>query len=169
MFASPTVINPLTGRKIRIGARTYKKVVKLSKGIQDLKSLVKQQLQKTADHKKHIKTIVLKNDIRELQRDVAKQKEKTKIKQTNDKNRMTKLNVHELIGLVRKQLQKTKEIKKQRNKITKTFNELDPKILMIPLVNNVAFKRALETFIIKPLESNKFNYEKFIIDVLQGL
>ena len=78
---------------------------------------------------------------------------------------MTKLNVHELVRLVKKQLQKTKEIKKQRNKITKNFNELDPKILMIPLVNNVAFKRALEAFIIKPLESNKFNYEKFMKDM----
>ena len=36
---------------------------------------------------------------------------------------------------------------------------------MIPLVNNVTFKRALETFIIKPLESNRFNPEKFIKDI----
>ena len=122
MFASPFVINPLTGRKIKSSGRTYKKVVKLSKGIQDLKSLVKQQLQKTADHKKYIKTVVLKNDIRELQRDVAKQKEKTKIRQTNAKNVMNKLNVHELVRLVKKQLQKTKEIKKQRNKIAKTLS-----------------------------------------------
>jgi hypothetical protein len=36
---------------------------------------------------------------------------------------------------------------------------------MSPMVNNVSFKHALKTYIIKPAESNKENYEKFINDM----
>ena len=160
-----TIRNPLTGRMIKKDGRTFKKVNKLKHSILDFQAIVKQQLQKSNVHKKHIQTIILKNDVKELQRDVVKQKEKTKKKQKKAKNLMTKLNVNELIRLVKKQLQKSNETKKQRQTLTEKITELDPKILMIPLVNNVAFKRALETFIIKPLESNKFNFEKFIKDI----
>ena len=36
---------------------------------------------------------------------------------------------------------------------------------MVPLQNNRAFKHALVTYIIKPIESNKYNYEQFINDM----
>ncbi len=137
-----TMRNPLSGRKIKIDGRTYKKVNKLKNSILDFQAIVNKQLQKSNVHKKHLETVVLKHDITDLQRDVIKQKEITKIKHMKTKDLMTKLSVHELIRLVKKQLQKSKETKKKRNKLTETFNALDPKVLMIPLVNNIAFKRA---------------------------
>ena len=36
---------------------------------------------------------------------------------------------------------------------------------MVPLQNNRAFKHAMVTYIIKPIESNKYNYEQFINDM----
>ena len=45
MIASPTMINPLSGRKIKIGTRTYKRVIKLRNNIFDFNAIVKQQLQ----------------------------------------------------------------------------------------------------------------------------
>ena len=62
-----TMRNPLTGRKIKIDGRTYKKVNKLKHSILDFQAIVKQQLQKSNVHKKHIQTIILKNDVKELQ------------------------------------------------------------------------------------------------------
>ena len=47
----------------------------------------------------------------------------------------------------------------------KKHDQFETKILMVPRVNNVAFKRALKTYIIKPIESNKYNYEQFINDI----
>ena len=46
------------------------------------------------------------------------------------------------------------------------LSNLETKILMVPRVNNVAFKHAMRTYIIKPIESNKFNYEQFITDIV---
>ena len=48
----------------------------------------------------------------------------------------------------------------------KKHDEFETKFLMVPRVNNVAFKRAMRTYIIKPIESNKFNYEQFITDIV---
>ena len=50
--------------------------------------------------------------------------------------------------------------------IIKKHDQFETKILMVPRVNNVAFKHATRTYIIKPIESNKFNYEQFITDIV---
>ena len=55
--------------------------------------------------------------------------------------------------------------KKETQDIIKKHDEFETKIVMDPRVNNVALKHALMTYIIKPIESNKFNYEKFINDM----
>ena len=36
---------------------------------------------------------------------------------------------------------------------------------MVPRINNYAFKHALVSYVIKPIESNKYNYEQFINDM----
>ena len=53
--------------------------------------------------------------------------------------------------------------KDETERFLRKNDEFETKILMVPLQNNRAFKHAMVTYIIKPIESNKYNYEHSLI------
>ena len=84
---------------------------------------------------------------------------KIKNQQTIKNNETIKLN-NEMIKIMKSHKLMNKELQHAKNVYQQTIND-EPKLNMVPLLNNVAFKHALETFIVNPLESNKYNYERF--------
>ena len=188
-----TIINPLTGRRIAIGKATYKKVMKLRDNISSFQQTAIKQTQDIKKKQNKAREYLLKLNLQELQRDIKKQQKETKAKnkeaieyllelnrqelerdvskqQTKERNEETqqtllKLNIQELKRLAKKQLLQNIAKKQATQDVIKKHDEFETKILMVPRVNNVAFKRALKTYIMKPIESNKYNYEQFINDI----
>ena len=132
VIKNTTTINPLTGRLIKIGSATHRKFMKLKKNVDDLNKEAQQQLADTNERNEKAKKLLLKLDIDEFLRDAKKQ--------MNEQQQAIQANI-------------------------KKVEEADTKIVMVPMVNNVSFKHALKTYIIKPSESNKYNYEQFINDM----
>ena len=189
------IINPLTKRRIAIGKATYNRVMKLRDNVSALQQTARKQTQDINKKHNKAREYLLKLNLRELQRDVKKQQKETKAKnkkaidhllelnyqelkrdvekqqQKEKKNEeaqqaVLKLNIQELKSLAKKQLLQTIAKKQATQDIIKKHDEFETKILMVPRVNNVAFKHAMRTYIIKPIESNKFNYEQFITDIV---
>ena len=88
---------------------------------------------------------------------------KTKNQQTIKKNETTKLN-NEMNKILKEHKLMNKKLEHATNVYQETINEA-PKLNMIPMVNNVLFRGAMETFVIKPLDANRYNYESFLDDI----
>ena len=190
-----TIINPLSGRRIKIGKATFRKVMKLKDDVEELQKRSKEQKQDINKKQNKAREYLLQLNIDELRRDVKKQLKISREKNKEAKKKLLSLNIEELQKDVQKKLSETSERNKEAKKtllkldiadlkrlakkqlmqtsaknqatqdIIKKHDVFETKILMVPRVNNVAFKRAMRTYIIKPIESNKYNYEQFINDI----
>lgn len=88
---------------------------------------------------------------------------KAKNLQTIKKNENTKIN-NEMKKIMKDYKLMNKKLDQSKQIYQETIND-EPKLNMIPLLNNVAFRGTLETYVIKALDSNKYNYEKFLDDL----
>ena len=78
----------------------------------------------------------------ELKRDVEKQRQKeTEEKNKKEAQQILFKNIQELNQLVQKQLLHNIAQKAKLQETLKKHNEFETKICMVPIVNNVAFKR----------------------------
>ena len=160
-----TIINPLTGRVIKVGKVTYRKVMKLKSNINDLLQVTKKQDSQKREIKKKELERLAKVDIADLlysskKHDKQKREEKKKVQ-----DRLAKIDITDLLYTARKHVSGVNAKKSDIQKFMKKNDEFETKILMVPRINNYAFKHALVSYVIKPIESNKYNYEQFIIDM----
>ena len=95
----------------------------------------------------------------ELERDKEPETEKKKKEQA-----VLKLDIQKLKQLAKQQLLQNIARKQAREERIKKHDEFETKILMVPQENNKIF-HALETYKIKPIESNQYNYEQFLNDM----
>ena len=185
--------NPLTGRLITVGKPTFKRVMKLRDNVSELQQDTKKLIQDTKKTQDKAREYLLKLNLQELQRDVKKQQKETKEKnkkaidhllelnyqelkrdvekqQQKEKKKeeaqqaVLKLNIQELKNLAKKQLLQTTAREIAREERIKKHDEFETKILMVPQENNKIF-HALKTYKIKPIDSNKYNYEQFLNDI----
>ena len=75
------------------------------------------------------------------------------------------MDIADLLRDAKKHISRVNAKKDETEKFLRKNDEFETKILMIPRINNRAFKHALVTYIIKLIESNKYNYEQFINDM----
>ena len=73
VIKNTTTINPLTGRRIKIGSATHRKFMKLKKNVDDLNKEAQQQLADTNERNEKAKKLLLKLDIDGFLRDAKKQ------------------------------------------------------------------------------------------------
>ena len=160
-----TIINPLTGRRITIGKTTYRKVIKLQNSIAELRTLANKQLLDTREKKEKAKKTLLKLDVADLLRNARKQLAVTREKKNKAKDKILKMDIDDLLRNAKKHISRVNAKKDETERFLRKNDEFETKILMVPLQNNRAFKHAMVTYIIKPIESNKYNYEQFINDM----
>ena len=98
---------------------------------------------------------------RELERDKEQDTEK---KNKEAEQAVLKLGIQKLKSLAKQQLLQNIARKQAREERIKKHDEFETKILMVPQENNRVF-HALETYKIKPIESNQYNYEQFLNDI----
>ena len=183
--------NPLTGRMIIVGKSTYKRVMKLRDNVSVFQQTARTQAQDINKKQNKAREYLLKLNLQELQRDVKKQQKETKEKNkeaveyllelnrqelerdkeqdTEKKNKeaqqaLLKLGIQKLKSLAKQQLLQNIARKQAREERIKKHDEFETKILMVPQENNKIF-HALETYKIKPIESNQYNYEQFLNDI----
>ena len=160
-----TIINPLTGRRIMIGKSTHRKVIKLQNSIAELRSLANKQLLDTREKKEQAKKTLLRLDVADLLRNAKKQLAVTRERKTKAKDKILKMDIADLLRDAKKHISRVNAKKDETERFLRKNDEFETKILMVPHINNRAFKHAMVTYIIKPIESNKYNYEQFINDM----
>ena len=131
--------------------------------LQELQRDVKKQQKETKENNKKSINDLLELNYQELKRDVEKQQQKEKKKEEAQKA-VLKLNLQELKSLAKQQLLQNIAKKQAREERIKKHDEFETKILMVPQENNKIF-HALETYKIKPIESNQYNHEQFLNDI----
>ena len=99
-----TIINPLTGRVIKVGKVTYRKVMKLKSNINDLLQVTKKQDSQKREIKKKELERLAKVDIADLlysskKHDKQKREEKKKIQ-----DRLAKVDITDLLYTARKHI-----------------------------------------------------------------
>jgi hypothetical protein len=88
---------------------------------------------------------------------------KIKNQQTIKNNETIKLN-NEMNKIMKSHKLMNKTLDHAKNVYQQLQND-EPKLNMVVLQNNKAFRHILETYIISPIESNLYNYEKFLDDI----
>ena len=129
--------------------------------LQELQRDVKKQQKETKEKNKEAVEYLLELNRQELERDKEQETEK---KNKEAQQTLLKLNIQELKRLAKKQLLQNIAKKQAREERIKKHDEFETKILMVPQENNKIF-HALETYKIKPIESNQYNYEQFLNDM----
>ena len=104
-----TIINPLSGRRIKIGKATFRKVMKLKDDVEELQKRSKEQKQDINKKQNKAREYLLKLNIDELRRDVNKQLKISREKNKEAKKKLLSLNIEELQKDVQKKLSETSE------------------------------------------------------------